>query len=150
MPAQSSPVPPKLTAPPSFGLFVAVILAFAGIAGAAVLFFFDPTKNNFYPTCQFHQITGLYCPGCGATRATYQLLHGNFLMAVHDNALYVIGLVALAIRSLGYGKQKICRQPTGSFVSPTALWIFLVACLVFGVLRNVPAFSFLAPVTPVP
>lgn len=31
-----------------------------------------------YP-CLFHQISGLYCPGCGGTRAVKALLEGNFL-----------------------------------------------------------------------
>ena len=146
MEAQSQPVPPKIAARPSLGFFAATALAFAIISGAAVLFFFDPSKNNFYPICEFHALTGFYCPGCGATRATYQLLHGNFMMALHENALYVVILAALALRGFWYGKQKACRQPTGLFISPAALWVFLILAVVFGVLRNLPAFSFLAPI----
>jgi hypothetical protein len=146
MAAQSSSIPPKIPARPSLGLFVAIIVGFAGIAAAAVLFFFDPTKNNFYPVCQFHALTGFYCPGCGGTRATYQLLHGNLLMALHENAFYVVTLVALAIRGLWYGKQKICQEPAGLFVSPAALWVFLILGVVFGMLRNLPACAFLAPI----
>jgi hypothetical protein len=138
-------VPPKLAAPPSLGIFAMAVLAFAGIAGMAVLFFFDPSKNGFYPICQFHLITGLYCPGCGATRATYQLLHGNFMAALHDNALFMIGLAALAIRGVWFLKRRICHQPVRFFIPPNALWAFLVVALLFSVLRNLPSFSFLAP-----
>ena len=145
MPAQLQPVPPKLSARPSLALFGAAVLVFAGIAGAAVLFFFDPTKNGFYPICQFHQLTGLYCPGCGATRATYQLLHGNFLAALHDNALYVLALVALALRGIWYLKQKMNHRPVRFFFPPSALWVFLGMAIVFVVARNLPIFSFLAP-----
>ncbi|HSY43887.1 MAG TPA: DUF2752 domain-containing protein [Candidatus Acidoferrum sp.] len=146
MPAQTQPIPPKLAARPSFGLFAAAILVFAAIAGGAVLFFFDPTKNNFYPICQFHALTGLYCPGCGATRAAYQLLHGNFLVALHDNALFVLGLAALAVRGLWFLKRRANHQPVRYFIPPVGLWVFLVVALVFVVLRNLPAFSFLAPI----
>jgi len=145
MPAQTQPIPPKIVARPALGLFAAVTLVFAAIAGAAVLFFFDPTKNNFYPICQFHALTGLYCPGCGATRAAYQLLHGNFLMAMHDNALFVLSLAALAARSLWFLKRRMNGQPVHFFIPPMALWVFLGVALVFVVLRNLPAFSFLAP-----
>lgn len=31
-----------------------------------------------YP-CLFHQITGLFCPGCGGTRAFTSLLQGHFI-----------------------------------------------------------------------
>jgi hypothetical protein len=145
MDAQPQPVPPKITVRPSLGLFALVMLVFVGISGAAVLFFFDPTKHNFYPVCQFHLLTGLYCPGCGATRASYQLLHGNFLMALHDNALYVIALLAVAARGVWFLKRRFYRQPVGFFLPPTALWGFLGLALLFVVLRNLPAFSFLAP-----
>jgi hypothetical protein len=145
MDAQPQPVPPKISARPSLGLFAAAVLAFAGISGAAVLFFFDPIKNHFYPVCQFHQLTGLYCPGCGATRATYQLLHGNFLAALHDNALYIVSLAALGVRGMWFLKRRFCQQPIRYFVSPGVLWAFLPVAVIFTVLRNLPAFSFLAP-----
>jgi|SRR5580658_9420096 hypothetical protein len=139
------PIPPKIQARPSLGLFAAVTFGFAGMAAAAVLFFFDPTKNNFYPVCQFHALTGLYCPGCGATRASYQLLHGNFLLALHDNALLVLMLPLMALRGMWLLKRRIGHQPVRHFIPPNALWMFLVLAVVFVVLRNIPAFSFLAP-----
>ncbi len=145
MPPQPQPVPPKIQAQPSLGLFAAVTLGFAGMAAAAVLFFFDPAKNHFYPVCQFHLLTGLYCPGCGATRACYQLLHGNFLAALHDNALFVATLAALAARGVWFWKQNMSGQFVRFFIPPYSLWVFLTVALIYVVLRNIPAFSFLAP-----
>jgi Protein of unknown function (DUF2752) len=143
----SSGVPPKIQQQrPSLGAFAAAILVFVAIAGAAVLFFFDPTKHAFYPVCQFHLMTGLYCPGCGATRASYQLLHGHLVTALRDNALFVLTLPLLAARGTWYLNRQRRRQPVRFFIPPTALWIFLAVALIFVVLRNVPAFSFLAPV----
>jgi hypothetical protein len=145
MPAQTQPVPPKIAARPSLGLFAAATLGFAAVAAGAILFFFDPTKNNFYPICEFHALTGLYCPGCGATRAAYQLLHGNFLMALRDNALFVLSLAALTARGVWFLKRRRDRQPVRFFIPPSALWVFLGVAVAFVVLRNLPAFSFLAP-----
>lgn len=142
---QSRDIPPKISARPSLTLFSLGALAFAGTAAAAVLFFFDPTKNGFYPACQFHQWTGLYCPGCGATRASYQLLHGNFLAALHDNALYLGALAALAVRGIWFLNRKRRNQPVRFFIPPAALWVFLAVAVVFTALRNTPTFSFLAP-----
>jgi hypothetical protein len=140
-------VPPKLQQRrPSLTVFAAVTAVFAAIAGAGVLFFFDPTKHSFYPVCQFHLLTGLYCPGCGATRASYQLLHGNILAALRDNALFVLSLPMLAARGIWVLNRQRRRQPVRFFIPPVALWVFLVVALVFVVLRNLPAFSFLAPV----
>lgn len=145
MRAPPQSIPPKIQSRPSLALFWMPALAFAGIAAAAVLFFFDPAKNSFYPVCQFHLLTGLYCPGCGATRASYQLLHGNLLAAVHDNALFVVSLAALAARGAWYLRRKFYNQPVGFFIPPIALWVFLGVAIVFVVLRNLPEFSFLAP-----
>jgi hypothetical protein len=145
MTAQSG-VPPKIQQPrPSLAVFALAIIVFTAVAGAAVLFFFDPTKHSFYPVCQFHLLTGLYCPGCGATRASYQLLHGNPVAALRDNALFVLCLPALAGRGIWYWNRQRRGQPVRFFIPPAALWAFLAVALVFVVLRNLPAFSFLTP-----
>jgi hypothetical protein len=53
---------------------------------------FDPSTTPFYPRCAFHALTGWQCPGCGATRALYQLLHGHIREAVRFNAiLFLLG-----------------------------------------------------------
>ncbi|HEV2319367.1 MAG TPA: DUF2752 domain-containing protein [Verrucomicrobiae bacterium] len=139
-------IPPKIQPPrPLLMVFAGATLAFAGLAGAAVLFFFDPSKHSFYPICQFHRLTGLYCPGCGGTRACYQLLHGNLMMALHDNALFVVSLAALAARGAWFLDRQRRGRPVRFFIPPAALWILLAVALIFVVLRNLPAFSCLAP-----
>jgi hypothetical protein len=45
--------------------------------------------SGIYPQCLLYQTTGLYCAGCGATRAVRALLHGRVLDALHDNVLFV-------------------------------------------------------------
>jgi Protein of unknown function (DUF2752) len=61
-------------------------VAAAGLAGAAVLFRFSPEAYSFYPPCPFYALTHHYCPGCGATRAVAELLHGHVAAALHFNA----------------------------------------------------------------
>ena len=145
MAAESQSVPPKIAAPPSFAFFTVVVLVVAVLGSGAVLFFFDPAKHGFYPICLFHSLTGLNCPGCGATRAAYQLLHGHLLRALHDNALFVLTLTALTAQGAWLVLQKIRNQPAAFVVSPIMLWVFLITVFVFTGLRNLPAFTWLSP-----
>jgi len=125
--------------------FAVTVLALAILGSGAVLFFFDPAKNGFYPICVFHALTGLNCPGCGATRAAYQLLHGHLLLALHDNALFILALTALAAKAAGLVLKKFRNRPAAFMVSSRTLWAFLVITLIFTGLRNLPAFAWLSP-----
>jgi hypothetical protein len=145
MRAASQTIPPKISAPLSPAIFSVVVIAAVSIGAGAVVFFFNPATHNFYPVCLFHKLTGLNCPGCGATRSLYALLHGNFALAFRDNALFVLTLVALAARGLWFAVRFFSGRPAGTFSPVKPLWIFLVVSLVFGILRNLPAFSFLSP-----
>jgi len=145
MRAESQSAPPKIAASQSLAFFTVVVLAAATLGSGAVLFFFDPAKHGFYPICLFHSLTGLNCPGCGATRAAYQLLHGHPLRALHDNALFVLALTTLTAQGAWFVMQKIRNQPVAFMVSPMMLWALLVIGFVFTALRNLPSFLWLAP-----
>jgi hypothetical protein len=109
------------------------------------LFFFDPAQHGFYPVCLFHSLTGWNCPGCGGTRAAYQLLHGHLRRALQDNALFVLTLAGLAAQGAWWVVRKIRKQPVTLMVAPWTLWVFLIVALVFTGLRNLPAFAWLSP-----
>ncbi|HTS19695.1 MAG TPA: DUF2752 domain-containing protein [Verrucomicrobiae bacterium] len=105
---------------------------------AAVLFAFDPTRVNIYPVCAFHQLTGLWCPGCGTTRALHQLLHGNVVAAFHFNAL--------SMAMLPVAGYLIVRGDVTT-LKPGWIWVLLAVIVAFGVLRNIPVYpcTLLAP-----
>jgi len=145
MPAASQAVPPKISARNPLPLFASVVLAVAILGAGAVEFFFNPYHRGFYPVCLFHKLTGLNCPGCGMTRALHALLRGQFLRALHDNALFVFTLAAVAVWWVRFAILKIKNKNATLNVPPGVLWVFLVVAVVFGVLRNLPEFSFLSP-----
>jgi hypothetical protein len=145
MRGESPSAPPKIAGSSSPAFFAAIVLALAALGSGAVLFFFDPTKHGFYRICVFHSLTGWNCPGCGATRAAYQLLHGHLLRALHDNALFVLMLAALAVWSTRLMVRRRRNQPAPANVPPGVWWAFLVVVLTFTVLRNLPAFAWLSP-----
>ena len=91
---------------PWFFLWFALLLA-----GAAVLFFFNPSQFGFYPTCLFYKTTGLLCPGCGTLRATHQLLHGHIEAAFRFNALIVSSLPLVAWGGIRAARNRAANQP---------------------------------------
>jgi hypothetical protein len=123
-----------------------------GIAGAVlalaigVQLVFDPFRTHV-PLCLVHQLTGLDCPGCGAIRAVHSLLAGDLLMALRSNLLITL---AIPLTAIGLGAWAVRRarglrtqlQPTR-----TSLLVLAGVVLAFTVLRNLPAFWFLAPIS---
>ncbi len=60
--------------------------------------------------CLFQRLTGLYCPGCGATRALRALLKGRLLQSLlyHPLVLYlaVMGTAWLGSRLLAWAAKN--------------------------------------------
>jgi hypothetical protein len=145
MHAETKIIPQKISAPLSPGVFAGVVLGAAAIGVGAAVFFFNPSTHGFYPVCLFHSLTGLNCPGCGATRALYALLHGNLRLALKDNALFVASLAALTVWSTRFISRKIRNQPVNLNIPLKFPWLFLVIAFVFAVIRNLPGFEWLSP-----
>lgn len=98
--------------------------------------------------CWLHHLTGLYCAGCGATRAVVALLHGDWQAAIGYNALVSV-VVPLAAALLGY--FRFCRHKPDEhqmFHLPLRPMVIAIsATLAFTFLRNLPftPFDQLAP-----
>ncbi len=52
--------------------------------------------KSIVPPCMLHQLTGLYCPGCGGTRAVMALMEGRWVSSFfyHPVVLYSFLLAA--------------------------------------------------------
>lgn len=138
--------PPKINQTPAAFPWLPTLFLGAGLAGGlVVLFFFNPSKYGIYPVCLFHQWTGLNCPGCGGTRSAYALLHGRFVTAFHDNALFLLCLVFGAGRAVWLGVRKLRHLPPVPWWSPWMLWGLACLTIGFGVIRNLPGFEWLSP-----
>jgi Protein of unknown function (DUF2752) len=139
----SSRLPPARTT----SLATLAALGFLGAAAALVLFCFDPRQYHFYPVCFFHRTTGLLCPGCGALRASHQLLHGHLARAFHFNPVLIVSLPFLIWVGARCGLQWLRNQPASLGLSARGLWLLLAAVLLVSVLRNLPwaPFALLRP-----
>ena len=90
--------------------------------------------------CFFYERTGLYCPGCGITRACISLLHFDIYQAFRYNMLFIISLPLLIVY-LFYRFVFKCNKQIPNYV-----WCFLLVITIsFGILRNIQSFSFLSP-----
>ena len=129
----SDEIPRRL--PPKWAVLCAAAVV---LAGACVLLYrVDPYRTPWLPKCLFHELTHLYCPGCGGTRALYHLLHGHILRSLRCNLLLVpLGSLAVAVYLRPrWGTARIAAYAT------------LVTVLLYWILRNLPfrPFSLLAP-----
>jgi Protein of unknown function (DUF2752) len=114
--------------------FSSALLASAALAaGAIVLFAFDPSAYAFYPRCMFHALTGLDCPGCGATRAAHALLHGRVAEAFRFNPM-----LFAAIGVFGFALPSVARGRRPQFLErPWFAWTVVTVLIVWWIARNV-------------
>lgn len=139
--------------PGSRGQRVAAIACGCALAGGAVLVAaFDPSDpDSRFPACAFHTATGLWCPGCGLTRASHHLLTGDPAAALATNVFTPFVLAAIVASWLAWTLRSFGRAvPTVPVAPAVRRWggtVAIVVVVVFGVLRNLPMapFDALAP-----
>lgn len=128
---------PHLTRKETTRLAVVLVLAAAICVSLLVAPPGDP-RANWLPKCHFHRLTGLYCPGCGATRALSALLRGDIAASLHNNLLIVPAIL--------YGCALFVKQ--NRKITLKTGYIVLVCVIGFTILRNIPCapFTLLAPI----
>jgi hypothetical protein len=116
-------------------------------AVAIFLFFFNPASpaNQWFPKCPFRLVTGMQCPGCGSTRAFYQLLHLHPIAAFKLNPLMVLTLPFIVYGFLGFTRSAIMGRPQRRlFIPPIYLWAWLFLLIFFWIFRNTPWYPFVS------
>jgi len=116
-------------------------------AVAIFLFFFNPASpsNQWFPKCPFRLVTGMQCPGCGSTRAFYQLLHLHPIAAFKFNPLMVLTLPFIVYGFLGFTRSALMGRPQRRlFIPPIYLWAWLFLLIFFWVFRNTPWYPFVS------
>lgn len=124
----------------------AVAIGLTGVA--ALLFAIDPAATTLLPPCPFFTLTGLYCPGCGSTRAVHQLLNGHLGAAFGLNALLMVFLPVFGYSFASYASRHLSGRPLPSpRLTGRAIRAVLALIVAFAILRNLPVepFSTLAP-----
>lgn len=116
------------------------------IIAAGLLYLIINRTTGFSIPCVFHLVTGLYCPGCGVTGMIVSLSQLDFSGAFKHNCAVMLALplmlylfVCFVVKYIKYGCVKLAKFQN-------ILIYFLIGFFIlFAVLRNIPAFDFLAP-----
>lgn len=90
------------------------------------------------PPCVLHSRTGLYCPGCGGTRAVIALLHGHILASLYYHPIVVytaiVGgwfMISQTIQRFSQGKLRI-----GMHYRDIYLWLALAIVVINCLVKN--------------
>ena len=90
--------------------------------------------------CIFHELTGLYCPGCGGNRVVLSLIKLNPYQALKYNLLITFLIpfffIYLFYKYILNGKKRLPKW---------SMYLLLIVAIIFAILRNTSYFSFLAP-----
>lgn len=125
-----------------------VLCGCAVLGAAAYVAVIDPAAPAAHlPSCPLYELTGLWCPACGMTRATHALLRGDVGAALGYNLLLPLFLGAIAVGWLAWVRAALGRAPI-RWLTRTPTWSVLVVAgvlAVFTVLRNLTPFAALAP-----
>ena len=129
-------------------LAVVSLVWFGIAAGSVVLLIFNPASpasQGFFPQCPFRMITGLQCPGCGTTRACYQLIHLHPVAAFKLNPLMMMTLPFIIYGLVGFTKSAVTGQPQRRvFIPSFYLWAWVVVMIAFWIFRNTPWYPFVS------
>ena len=128
------------------GLRAPALVGAAGLGAAALLHVRDPHESGAYGSCPFLMLTGKPCPGCGGLRAVNDLTRGDFVGAASSNLLAVALVAVLATAWVLWVVRRLRGRidPMITLNLPAGM-VLIGVVVVFGVLRNTPWGSWLAP-----
>lgn len=140
--------PEQVVRPPRWRAVLPAGVSLALAAAVTYIVVSNPYTTSITGPCMLLHTTGLFCPGCGGTRAVYELATGDLLGAMSMNVFVtllvippmVLGLAWWLLYTLGVAVPRFnIRLP--------AVLTYLGLLTVFAVVRNIPYFEpWLSPV----
>ena len=99
--------------------------------------------RGFVIPCMFFEITGLHCSGCGGTRAVISILDKDIYQAFRYNSILFIVVPILVMLYIASKKYK--NNDKFKKINKVIIYFLLAITIVYGILRNIPTFHYLAP-----
>jgi hypothetical protein len=114
------------------------------LAAAAVLgfFYFKYLVPRLDAPCFFRMITGLYCPGCGGTRAVSALAHGHLLKSIWYHPVVAYSVLIYAAYMISHTLAMFLPRFKGIRYRGIYLYAALAIVLVNFVVKNVLLLGF--------
>ena len=95
------------------------------------------SQYNFGIPCTLNKIFGIYCSGCGLTRAAGAMLEFDFYQAIRYNAFSIVLLPLLLIFIVTAIWEYLFNKPSFIAKIPMWFWIGLFSfVLIYGIVRN--------------
>ncbi len=122
------------------------LLALGLAVAFCVIYLIFGDMLGVYVPCIFRKITHLYCPGCGITRMLAAILTGDFYQALRYNPLICILLPLAIVYLVDYLINQARGRKSLLVRTPNWVWILMIVALViYGIMRNLSWFKYLAP-----
>ena len=95
------------------------------------------------PECAVFKNIGIYCPGCGATRAVYSLYNGDVLKSIYYNPIIMYILIVLLLYLITEGISKIIKKENKCILKDVNLYVYcgLVILLINWVIKLIMLFQ---------
>lgn len=112
-----------------YNLYLAgLVFAAVSLTGIALVAFAPFDILSLMPACTFKKITGLYCPGCGGTRAVEAFVTGHFIKSFmyhpfvpYCGVLYIIFMVRGTLAFFLKGKYRYMKFRDGYIFAGIAI-----------------------------
>lgn len=132
-------------------LIVLIVVPVLVAIGFFYIYNYNPAaQTNPLLACPLNAATGLYCPGCGNTRALHSLVHLDLAGMLNYNLLFPFVFSILAWLLAGEYFNLLLGRRIFWLPKRIPVILLILLCLVvaaFTILRNVPIYPFtiLAP-----
>lgn len=118
--------------------YIGLFLGLLGLLCLLGLQFFGIDLRKILPPCSLYSLTGLYCPGCGGTRACYALAQGHILESMRAHPLvpylaagYLVYMVSHLLDIVTHGRIR------GFYFCPYFWYVGVGILLIQFVVKNI-------------